>query len=625
MESSVSTLCGSKDSSTPTQIVRVEFTQHFGDLEPLVFVTSETNSPNMYLAVSSSSKFFDSTTQVTLMTTFSGSVLVPTVGTKEDIVCSGRGVCNSGVCVCDENFQSSDGNGNAGSRGDCGAKIADAKIGTCIGEMVCSLRGECQVGDDPNNPIYKCLCTESTKGADCSLLSCPKGRAFFDVPSESQKAHALTECSSNGICDVTTGLCTCAVGFEGASCNIMSCPRSCSGHGECLFMSELAELAGYTYGSEPNSDSQWDHSSIKGCQCTEGWEGIACEKQSCPRGPNPVKVDWSLPEIQTVTCSSKYIFMGDLNRPQCFTGPSNYIDVNPQYIESLAYISSIPVSQYSFAKSKLEEALTQCQSVGDWCAAVTEMYVHELPSSYFQIDSDTGEVKDLFLVPDGAFTQSVKKPDHSLRMEKYLPHYKHFQTHDDMARLTRQTYVKQDECHVGLTLGGTFLVELPANSDLNSMTGLRLDQENDALASKFEELRSVVEGKYAMDLKIELSDPTMPLCPHESLGVSNVLTLTFEYAYGDLPELQFDPGSSIGGLEISVSTTQDSTYEYVECSDQGICDHSSGRCSCFNRFQSSDGRGNQGPIENCGYKYEEVIPVAGGGGDGSAGAEGPDA
>ena len=117
-------------------------------------------------------------------------------------------MCNSGVCVCDDNFQSSDGAGNQGTRGDCGAKIADAKIETCIGELPCSLFGECQVGDDPLNPTYKCLCMSSNKGADCSLLSCPKGRAWFDIPSESNKAHAMKECSNIGVCDVTTGMCT---------------------------------------------------------------------------------------------------------------------------------------------------------------------------------------------------------------------------------------------------------------------------------------------------------------------------------------------------------------------------------------------------------------------------------
>jgi hypothetical protein len=43
-------------------------------------------------------------------------------GTREDAVCSNRGVCNhvTGQCRCAFGFTSSDGNGKEGDRGDCG-------------------------------------------------------------------------------------------------------------------------------------------------------------------------------------------------------------------------------------------------------------------------------------------------------------------------------------------------------------------------------------------------------------------------------------------------------------------------------------------------------------------------
>jgi len=43
--------------------------------------------------------------------------------TKEDVECSNRGFCNhdTGTCTCLDGYASSDGNGNLGTRGDCGA------------------------------------------------------------------------------------------------------------------------------------------------------------------------------------------------------------------------------------------------------------------------------------------------------------------------------------------------------------------------------------------------------------------------------------------------------------------------------------------------------------------------
>ena len=45
-----------------------------------------------------------------------------TKGTKEDSECSNRGMCDelTGICGCTYGYTSSDGNGNGGSRGDCG-------------------------------------------------------------------------------------------------------------------------------------------------------------------------------------------------------------------------------------------------------------------------------------------------------------------------------------------------------------------------------------------------------------------------------------------------------------------------------------------------------------------------
>jgi len=43
--------------------------------------------------------------------------------------------------------------------------------------------------------------------------------------------------------------------------------------------------------------------------------------------------------------------------------------------------------------------------------------------------------------------------------------------------------------------------------------------------------------------------------------------------------------------------------ENIECSNHGICDYLTGTCQCYHGFKSSDGYGNSGTINDCGYQY----------------------
>ena len=53
-------------------------------------------------------------------------------GTKENLPCSDRGICDetTGVCKCFQGYSTSDGNGGEGRRGDCG-RINDEAPGKC--------------------------------------------------------------------------------------------------------------------------------------------------------------------------------------------------------------------------------------------------------------------------------------------------------------------------------------------------------------------------------------------------------------------------------------------------------------------------------------------------------------
>lgn len=70
---------------------------------------------------------------------------------------------------------------------------------------------------------------------------CATGLAWSDEATATDTAHRLEECSNRGECDRSTGRCKCMSGFSGAACERSSCPRGCSGHGQCRSMSDYAE------------------------------------------------------------------------------------------------------------------------------------------------------------------------------------------------------------------------------------------------------------------------------------------------------------------------------------------------------------------------------------------------
>jgi hypothetical protein len=133
----------------------------------------------------------------------------------------------SGICLCvasdSPDFDTSNGGQPARigdqkhNRGDCGwpTKV----ITGCPGEIACSAHGVCA-----GAPEYRCTCSVGYGGADCSEFVCASSPAWFDAPIAHNVAHQLSECANMGHCDRTKGTCMCMLGFEGGSCNRMSCP-----------------------------------------------------------------------------------------------------------------------------------------------------------------------------------------------------------------------------------------------------------------------------------------------------------------------------------------------------------------------------------------------------------------
>eukprot|EP00607_Mallomonas_marina_P010919 CAMPEP_0182422800 /NCGR_PEP_ID=MMETSP1167-20130531/8582_1 /TAXON_ID=2988 /ORGANISM="Mallomonas Sp, Strain CCMP3275" /LENGTH=726 /DNA_ID=CAMNT_0024601173 /DNA_START=169 /DNA_END=2349 /DNA_ORIENTATION=- len=109
-----------------------------------------------------------------------------------------------------------------------------------------------------------------------------------DLQDVEQTAHYYMECSNKGTCDRATGTCLCYDGYDGAACQRASCPgfpMSCSGHGVCR---SIEQLANDDYG---NVYKLWDRSSTMGCQCDKGYSGPDCSLRQCKHGIDPLYLD----------------------------------------------------------------------------------------------------------------------------------------------------------------------------------------------------------------------------------------------------------------------------------------------------------------------------------------------
>jgi len=186
--------------------------------------------------------------------------------------CNGHGKCTSyDMCICNRNWQAAD----------CSERVCMfglAHVDTPKGDLDASggLSNADKVVID-NSFVYPYGTTEQfpqMQDTDLQVIA--------------DSAHYYMECSNKGRCDRTTGECQCFEGYDGVACQRASCPgypQSCSGHGVCKSIKQLAEA------DHGNVYKLWDKDTTMGCECDSGYFGPDCSQRKCKFGVDPLYLD----------------------------------------------------------------------------------------------------------------------------------------------------------------------------------------------------------------------------------------------------------------------------------------------------------------------------------------------
>mmetsp|Transcript_12606 Transcript_12606/g.32173 ORF Transcript_12606/g.32173 Transcript_12606/m.32173 type:complete len:326 (+) Transcript_12606:348-1325(+) len=197
----------------------------------------------------------------------------------------------------------------------------DGELVSCSGHGSCTAQSKRCICEDGfgSEAEFAMRLQPPLPAPDCSEKVCNFGRSWSDVPTASDTAHALVECSDRGTCDRTVGVCECLPGYAGSACQYTSCKmdstdesaQDCNGHGQCLTLSELAgksaaqPLNSVTAYGGFASTTTWDQDKITSCFCDSSWSvGLAsgekqlgeyfgpfCERRRCPSGDDPMTDD----------------------------------------------------------------------------------------------------------------------------------------------------------------------------------------------------------------------------------------------------------------------------------------------------------------------------------------------
>jgi len=159
-----------------------------------------------------------------------------------------------------------------------------------------------------------CICDRNWQANDCSERICQFGNAHVDTPKgdlnmdgtisspdhpkidnsfvypygTTEQFPQMEDSELNELTNSAHYYMECSNGYDGVACQRASCPgfpASCSGHGVCKTKRQLAAA------DNDNVYQLWDKDATMGCECDDGYDGADCSLRTCKHGIDPLYLD----------------------------------------------------------------------------------------------------------------------------------------------------------------------------------------------------------------------------------------------------------------------------------------------------------------------------------------------
>jgi len=515
-----------------------------------------------------------------------------------------------------------------------------------------------------NETTGNCMCINGFYGYNCQFRYCPFGKSWNSKPLVAHTRNVeRVACSNAGDCNRDTGECECRSGYDGRACERLACPTRpmvrltagvtdfydsqsfspdgatqfpvsvgiggeisnmahvasnipgsilkasvipgldppCSGHGRCRSMREASTMwDGLSLVSPPVYYSSWEGDMVQGCLCDAGWDSFDCSFRSCPKGRDPLDAAAAsyVNEVYTLHCQADAGYfaidiMGGSTAPIPFDADHVYLKRALEAVDGVGRVDVTiqeeldGIASVCGATVSLRTKFTLRDHAGQLAPARINL---KLANSRFQPLSSTA------LETSGSAPTIYFSSEYSLKCTGTADNhgFAHF------------TYGDSISAGIDITANGAAAAVDAAVTGLAGLVGGGWEG--------FDVVTSVIGA-----------DSNDKICYGTT---ENVVFIEIKSDFGNIPGLQVVDGSyresanyvSLGhgafeGLDI-VLTSNSGSGEVFECSNQGVCDRSTGTCLCrslenfetnnrhvtFAKAASSDpSTGDSGNIGNCGH------------------------